>query len=672
MAASRTEPPYNAAQDANDFPSLTAVSGTAGTADVSGTAEQIRIGGNPTTGALYVQDLAGAGGTNSVTVVSGTQQTLGTVGTVIGLGTATNLGSVTNVGVVHNAGTIAALPILNLTTGTITTGSLSNVAMFHAGTVVQASGTTTLVSTVTTLSSLTNGSVNILTGTLQSSGTTTGVGVVSNLTNGSVNILTGTLAVSLGTVGGKAASGVAAVANPVQIAGTDGGGTIYSPVVTTGGVLSALMPTGTVTTGSLSNVAMLNAGTVIVPTGTITTIAAGTQNTLGTVGVLNSQAAGTQQTLGTVGVVNNLVKGTITALETGTLTALAVGTIGGKAASGAAAVANPVLIAGTDAGGTIYAPLVTSAGAVSVTGASAGTFVNISTGTAQTLGTVGVVNNLVTGTIAAVTALSVGTIGGKAASGAAAVANPLQIAGTDAGGTIYSPLVTSAGALTVTGASAGTFVNIVTGTQQTLGTVGVVNNLVTGTIAAVTSVAEVVKGTTTLVSTVTTLSNLTNGSVNILTGTLQSSGTTTGVGVVSNLTNGSVNLLTGTVTSVTNLAAGTVKINPVPVPTTLQHGTLGTAGGSFFATISAASGAGTFHYISGVDIVMKSGTADVRVLAGSVIQGTGVLAAGQFPAGGGIAKNFSPAFATGTNSELIYHFVGAGSAFITVSYWKGI
>ena len=134
--------------------------------------------------------------------------------------------------------------------------------------------------------------------------------------------------------------------------------------------------TGTITTGSLSNVAMVNAGTIVIPTGTITTIVAGTQNTLGTIGVIN-----------------NLVKGTITALETGTLTALAVGTVGGKAASGAGAVANPVLIAGTDVGGTIYAPIVTSAGALSVSGASAGTFVNIVTGTQQTLGTVGVVNS---------------------------------------------------------------------------------------------------------------------------------------------------------------------------------------------------------------------------------------------------------------------------------------
>ena len=147
-------------------------------------------------------------------------------------------------------------------------------------------------------------------------------------------------------------------------------------------------------------------------------------------------------------------------------------------------------------------------------------------------------------------------------------------------------------------------------------------------------------------------------------GTLNTLGT---VGVVNNIVTGTL----AAVTSVTNLAAGTTQINPVPVPTMLTFGTLGTAGGSLFATISAASGAGTKHYVSGVDIVMQAGTADVRVLAGTVIQGTGVLAAGQFPAGGGISKRIIPAFPTGTNSELTYHFVGAGSAFITVNYWKG-
>ena len=123
---------------------------------------------------------------------------------------------------------------------------------------------------------------------------------------------------------------------------------------------------------------------------------------------------------------------------------------------------------------------------------------------------------------------------------------------------------------------------------------------------------------------------------------------------------------------VTRLPTGTNQINSRPVTSLLSLGTLGTAGGSFFATISAASGSGTRTYVTNVDIVMQSGTADVRVLAGSAIQGTGVIAAGAFPAGGGIAKHFQPAFDAGDNSALLYHFVGAGTAFITVNYFKSV
>lgn len=300
--------------------------------------------------------------------------------------------------------------------------------------------------------------------------------------------------------------------------------------------------------------------------------------------------------------------------------------------------------------------------------------------------------------------------------------------------------------------NSGTITTIAAGTQNTLGTVGVLNN---GTLAQVTSVSNLVSGTllnsgtTTGVGVVTSVANLvsgtlaalaagtiTTGTVAVTTGTVvgnvasgaTDSGNPVKVGGINNttkptLTDGqrgdiqldtrgniqmtlfNANTNTSIVANADNadavavsssnnkligLSRNTVfngatwdrmygdtggvwtKINPTPASITpLTHGTLGTAGGSFFGTISAASGAGTKHYVTGVDIVMQSGTADVRILAGTAIQGTGVLAAGQFPAGGGIAKTFQVPFATGTNSELTYHFVGAGTAFITVSYWKG-
>ena len=79
MAVLNTGRPYNSGIDANNYPTLTALSGTVGTADTAGTAEIIAIGGNPTTGALYVQDLSGAAGTTTVQMVSGTLN----VGTVV-------------------------------------------------------------------------------------------------------------------------------------------------------------------------------------------------------------------------------------------------------------------------------------------------------------------------------------------------------------------------------------------------------------------------------------------------------------------------------------------------------------------------------------------------------------------------------------------------------------
>ena len=316
-------PPFVSHFDGNQVPSMMGVVGTLGTADAGGTSQTLPIGVNPSTGAMYVEDLSSTGGTTNVMILGGTlnsgtlntlgtlgsvsnigvihnagsiqalpqvsigtipqvsvgtlptvsltdygtninivtgtinsipqvsvgtvpnplgsvvvtvgtittipqisigtipqvsigtlpsinvatgsQQTLGTIGTVEGIGT------ISNIGVIHNAGTIQAipqisvgtvpqisigtipqisvgtLPTLNLTTGTITTGSITNIATLHNGTVVVASGT------MTSVSGITNGSINVLSGTIQSSGTITGVGVVSNLTNGSINILTGTV-----------------------------------------------------------------------------------------------------------------------------------------------------------------------------------------------------------------------------------------------------------------------------------------------------------------------------------------------------------------------------------------------------------------------------------------------------------------------------------------------
>ena len=422
MAVTNPADSYNAGLDANGFPSLTALSGTAGTADTTGTAEIFAIGGNPTTGALYVQDLSGAAGTTTVQMVSGTLN----VGTVV----ISSSSGGTNVNVI--------------------TGTLLN------------TGTNINVVTGTLLNTGTN--VNVITGTQQLLTT------VSNLTNGSINLLTGTVNVGTVTAYGNAAPAVVRSGNPVPIAGTDSGGTIYIPLVTTGGILAANVPTGTVTTG----------------------------------------------TLALVSTVSNLTNGSI---------------------------------------------------------------------------------NVLTGTVTRVSNL--GTL--------------------------------EVGSVSITNTPS---VNVATGTQQTLGTVGVLNN-----------------GTLALVSTVTTVSNLTNGSINVLTGTMTR------------------------VSNVGTLESGTVRIDSVPPVIGTSYGTLGTAGAATWGTLIAASGAGTRQYVSGLSVVVASGTVDCAITnVGTVatIGGAGILTRGQFPAGGGIMRDFFPAMVSGTNGTLSFWVGGAGTAYFTVQYLHGV
>lgn len=108
-----------------------------------------------------------------------------------------------------------------------------------------------------------------------------------------------------------------------------------------------------------------------------------------------------------------------------------------------------------------------------------------------------------------------------------------------------------------------------------------------------------------------------------------------------------------------------------PSSTILTASALGTAGGSQFGTLSAASGAGTKHYVTGLQVVMSDGTADIYLGFGTALTGGSVLARGKFTPGGGIARDFTYPMASGTNSEICYEFAGAGTAYIAVNYWKG-
>ena len=354
----------------------------------------------------------------------------------------------------------------------------------------------------------------------------------------------------------------------------------------TGGNLDYLLEIDTNTSAISSNTNNLlkQGGSVVVTAGTV-------QATLASPGTITSGSiavtAGTVGTVGAVGQVHN---------------------------------------AGTIAGGTV--------GVVqSVSQVVTGTIANSGTTTG-----VGVVSSLTAGTVA----INAGTIGGKAASGAASVANPVQIAGTDSGGTVYSPLINTAGAI-------GSVANI--GTIKEAGTV-------TG-VGVVTSVGQVV------------------------TGTIANSGTTTGVGVVSNLTNGSIKVTSGTVNAGT-INAGTINtgtinsgtinvgtISPVPSKMISVIGSVWGTNSATAGTLIAAPTNGSAIYLNEVSITNEGTTTLTAGFGfGTAQQGTTVITRAAMAGNGGIEKPF-PVAATGggTQAPLVMWTTGSGTAFFSASYF---
>src|SRR3990167_7297734 len=548
----------NARKDRNQFTTTTYVAGTSGTAAV-GTEDVVQGRADSSTGAQYVYNLGPAG--TFVNIVTGTQQTLGTVGSVLGIGgtvqvsgasagtnvnivtgsqqTLGTVGSVLGIGGTVQVSGASAGTNVNVVTGTITTGSLSNVAMLNAGT----------IDTVTSVSNVVKGTITKVEG-----------GTIGALAIGT--IATGTVTVTSGTVVGPVASGGSETGAPVPIGGTDIGGTVRSPLVNSSGFLTSNVNTGTINVGTV---------TVTNPTGTVVEVNKGTIN-------LGSITGNVGVSTGTINV------GTVTLTNpTGTVVEINKGTIN----LGTVAISNTPTV--NMASGTLNVGTTTVSGNV---GVSTGT---ITTGSLTNLATLH--NGTVvmpSGTVTSVTNIVGGTIG-----------SVLGIGGT----------------VQVSGASAGTFVNIVTGTQQTLGTVGVVNNL----------------------------------------------------------TNGSINLLTGTLTRVSNigtLESGTVQISSLPVVLGTSYGTLGTTGALVWGTLVSASGAGTRQYVSGLSITVMSGTVDVAITNVGTIaspqSGNGVLARGNFRSGGGMVRDFNPIQASGTNVTLAYFLGGVGTAYFIVNYWQGV
>lgn len=249
---------------------------------------------------------------------------------------------------------------------------------------------------------------------------------------------------------------------------------------------------GTITNiGSISNIGTMPALSLALNTGTITTIAAGTLNTLGTVGVVNNVVTGTLASLGTVpgvGTITNIGSlsniGVVPSHEvTLTSTTLTAGTIN----------LGTVAVSALPSGGTL---LNLAAGTLTSVGGLASGTINVGSVAVTSLPSGGTILNLAAGTLTALPAVSLnssGTLLNLASGTLAAVTSVTNLAG----GTVTSVLSQSAG------------------TQNTLGTVGVVNNVVTGTLASLGTVPGI--GTVTNIG---TLSALNAGTVKVSAGTI--------------------------------------------------------------------------------------------------------------------------------------------------------
>lgn len=369
------------------------------------------------------------------------------------------------------------------------------------------------------------------------------------------------------------------------------------------------------TLSSIGTVSKLESGSVNVIAGTI-----GTVSNVGQVHNAGTLAGGT---LGELTSLANLAKGTITRLEGGTLGILSQGSINvtaGTITAGSIIVTAATITTGTIVNSGTTTGVGTVSGVAVVTSLSGGTITRLEGGTLGILSQ-GSIN------------ITAGTVGGKAASGAAAVANPVLTAGTDAGGTVYAPLMTTTGHQ---------LIDILTGTIQSSGT--------TTGVGVVTSVTNLAAGT---------ITKLEQGSINVTAGTITAGSIVVTVGTIAA---GTVAVSAGTITAGT-INAGTVRVNSIPTVHTLTFGTTTTG---TIGTLVAAPSAGSAILIDSLDVAVNSGTAEVLVSYGLVSTGNGVVTRGNFVAGGGISKNPTNSIGGSTTGSALTYNILSGSG--TVSY----
>lgn len=376
----------------------------AGTLNTLGTVSNILAGTIQNSGTVTGVGVVSQVTTGSIVVTAGTVESNVTIGDITG-GT---IDEITNGTIRVTAGTVSQAGAWNVT-GTINSGSVAVTAGTVAGKDAHAAGTTanplfvagnnngtvrgfTVNNSGNIQADLVSGTLNL--GTVVPSGgtvgTVPGVGVVTTVTN----LANGTIQNSGTTTGVGTISNIAVVHNAGTVAALPDlpGGTVDvvsaittgSIVVTAGTVETTVgdLTGGTIdllTTGSISNLAMLHAGTVT---------QLGTVQNIGVIHNAGTLAGGTIAGAGVVTTVSNLTNGTVRVtagtINTGTIN---LGTVVGNVDAGQATASFPVYVGGNN-NGTVRAFALNASGEGSVI-----------VGTVPGIGVVTTLSNLTNGSV---------------------------------------------------------------------------------------------------------------------------------------------------------------------------------------------------------------------------------------------------------------------------------
>lgn len=721
-----------AIQDNNQFPALIAHSGTAGTADtirlVATAAGKLQVESAAEVTVGTIQRINTIGTLEVGTVTIGAVNSVGTLasGTITRLEGGT-VGLVTRVSTIGTleVGTIATLP--NIPGGTIT--RVSTLGTLEVGTISALPNTPGgTLGLVTTVSNLTNGSVAVTAGTI------TNLLKTEDVAHSTGDA--GVMPLAVRVDGGTSLVGTDLDYAPLQVDAA-GALRISGTVATGAGTQAVRIIDGTVTSVTdVANLAKgtitkVEGGTVglITRVGNVGTLEVGTISTLpntpgGTLGLVTTVTTVSNVSAGSVavtaGTITNLLKAEDAGHSTGDsgVMSMAVRNDGGTSLAGTDLDYVPLT---TDANGAlrISGTVATGAGTQPVrvidgTVTSVSDVANLAKGTITrleggTLGLVTTVSNLSAGSVAVIAGTITDLLRAEDAGHTSGDSGVMAMAVRNDNGTSlvganldYIPLTSDAnGALRTTGTvtmiSAGTITKVEGGTvdlvttvsnltsgsvRMTVGTLTVMPNVPGGTLGLVTSVTEVAnlaKGTITrveggtlgVVSSVTDVANLAKGTVTRLEGgTL---GLVTAVTTVSNVSAGSIAVVAGTVSTGTIVNNGGTqgKFDPKPNRNVLNYSTTttGTVG-----TLVAAPSAGSSVWVTSLDISVQSGTVEPLVSFNLATNGQGVLNRGNYVAGGGIAKTYTPATnANNTGTALTFNILsGAGTVSYNVGYFVDV